>query len=290
MPALTRRAIAACGGALTMALTPARTAVAEDAMRACIDASTQGQTLRQQGHLLAARDRMIRCARDACPSVVRSHCARWLGEIDDRLPSVVVRVQDASGADLVDARVLIDGQAGKLDGRAVPLDPGEHVVAVEHGGARKEERVIVVEGEASRLVMLRLAPSLRASAPEASPAPSLRPFAPEASPAPAPSSRATRVPLGAWILGGVGLAALGAATYFGLAAKAQLDDLDGSCSPNCSDPQTRPGRADALAFDVLLGASGAALGAAVVWALAFPSPVEIQPTAHGGTVSFTLRY
>jgi hypothetical protein len=275
MPALMRRAGLVVGAAVALSFAPARAALAEDAVRVCIDASTQGQTLRQQGHLLGARDRMIECARDACPAVVRSHCARWLGEIENRIPSVVVRAQDASGADLVDARVLIDGHASKLDGRAVPLDPGQHVVAVEHGGTRKEERVILVEGEASRLVMLRFAP----------PPPGMPVEAPLAPPA-----HTGGVPTATWILGGVGLAALGAATYFGLAAKGQLDHLDATCSPNCTDAQTQPGRTDALAFDILLATGGAAIGAAIVWALAFPPSVEIRPTAHGAAASWTLRY
>jgi hypothetical protein len=251
---------------------PAR---ADDTFRACIDASTEGQTLRQQGHLLDARDRMIACARDACPGVVRSHCARWLGELDNRIPSVVVRARNAAGADLLDARISIDGKPGRLDGRAVPLDPGEHVVVAESGGKRKEEHVILVEGEASRLVLLRLGTAGRPGETLASSS---------------SSSRATRVPWGAWVVGGAGLAALGAATYFGVAANAQLHDLDTSCSPHCSDAQTRPGRTDALVFDVLLAGGGAAVGAALVWALAFPSGVEIQPMARGGVASLTLRY
>jgi hypothetical protein len=261
------------GGALAAALVPAPSAAADDdVVRACIDASTRGQTLRQEGHLLGAREQMIQCSRDACPGAVRSHCVRWLGEIDERIPSIIVRAQDAAGADLVGARVLVDGRPGKLDGRAVQLDPGQHVVAVERDGIRKEERVILVEGEASRLVMLRLAEAPRVVVPEAPPA------------------HESRVPLPAWILGGVGVAALGTATYFGFAAKAQLDQLNGGCSPHCSDEQTRTGRADALAFDVLLAAGAAAAGAAIVWAVAFPSSVEIRPTAHGAAASWTLRY
>jgi hypothetical protein len=251
-------------------LASASPARADDTVRACIDASTEGQTLRQQGHLLGARDRMIACARDACPSVVRAHCARWLGEIDNRIPSILVRVQSAAGADLLDARVGIDGKPGKLDGRAVPLDPGEHVIAAESGGVRREEHVILIEGEASRVVMIRLGSAPRAPSP--------------------PPSPTTHVPWGAWVLGVAGLAGLGVATYFGVAASTQLHDLDRTCSPHCSDAQTQPGRTDALVFDVLLGAGGAAVGAALVWALAFPYSVEIQPTARGGVASFTLRY
>ncbi|HEY3816901.1 MAG TPA: hypothetical protein VGL81_07015 [Polyangiaceae bacterium] len=260
---------------VAVALMVAPPAVADDTVRACIDASTAGQTLRQQGHLLGARDRMIACSRDACPGVVRTHCVRWLGEIDNRIPSIVVRAQDGAGNDLVDARLAIDGKAAKLDGRAVSLDPGEHVVAVDSGKLHKEERVILVEGEASRLVMLRVGPAVFGASQEA-----------------ASRVQTTRVPLGAWILGGTGIAALGLATYFGVAANGQLQDLKANCSPNCSELQTRPGRTDALVFDTLLGAGGAALGVALLWALAFPSSttVELQPVSHGGLASFAMRY
>jgi hypothetical protein len=253
----------------------ATAAVADDRVQACIDASTQGQTLRQQGHLLGAREQMITCASDGCPKVVRAHCARWLGELDDRIPSVIVRARDASGDDLVDANVLVDGKPIKIDGRALPLDPGEHLVSIDRGGLHKEERVILIEGEASRLVELRLAP---ASSPN-------RPVD-----LPPPPSSTRRVPTAAWVLGGVGLVALGGATFFGFAAKSQLDDLDSSCAPHCVDSQTQTGRHDALAFDVLLGAGGVAVGAALVWALAFPANVEIEPTPRGALAAWTLRY
>jgi hypothetical protein len=263
----------AAAAAISFSLaTPAR---ADDRVQVCIDASTQGQTLRQQGHLLSARDQMIACANDACPKIVRSHCARWLGELDDRIPSVIVRAQDASGTDLVDAHVLIDGKVVKIDGRAIPLDPGEHVVSLDSGAAHKEEHVILIEGEASRLVEMRLG----------APASATKPVD-----LPPPAATSTRVPTAAWILGGVGLVALGGATYFGFAAKGQLDDLNTSCTPHCVDSQTQTGRHDALAFDVLAGVGGVAIGAALVWALAFPTNVEIEPVSRGALAAWTLRY
>ncbi len=267
--------VVAVAAPLVFPLLLATVARADDTVQACIDASTQGQTLRQQGHLLSARDQMITCASDGCPKVVRSHCARWLGELDDRIPSIIVRAQDATGTDIVDAHVLIDGKAVKVDGRALPLDPGEHVVSLDSDGLHKEERVILIEGEASRLVELRLAPAAPASKPV------------EIAPA---TSASTRVPTAAWILGGVGLVALGGATYFGFAAKGQLDDLNTSCTPHCADSQTQTGRHDALAFDLLVGVGGVAIGAALVWALAFPTNVEIEPVSRGALASWTLRY
>jgi hypothetical protein len=253
-----------------------------DAVRACIAASTDGQGLRQKGQLLAAREQMIACARDACPSIVRSHCARWLGEIDAAIPSIVVRAEDASGRDVLGARLAIDGRPATLDGKPVRLDPGPHVVAVEvQGGSRKEEQVLVVEGEASRRVTIRMP-----DRPAASP-----PLARE------PSVVRRHVPTGAWVLGAAGVVSLGVATYFGIAAGNDLRSLQTTCSPHCSQAATQPGRADAAAFDVLLGVGVAAIVGAVTWAVALPSrettasaEVGVLLLPGGGMAQAGLRF
>src|SRR5258708_17774735 len=82
---------------------------AQDVKHECIAASTEGQTLRKDEKLLEARDQILVCARDVCPGIVKSHCARWLTEIEEQIPSIVVRAQNAAGADLTDARLTIDG-------------------------------------------------------------------------------------------------------------------------------------------------------------------------------------
>lgn len=252
---------------------------AEDAVRACIAASTDAQTLRGQGKLLAAREQVVACARDGCPPIVRSHCARWLAEIEAQIPSVVVRAENADGTDAVDARVTIDGRAGKLDGQPVRLDPGPHTIVVENDrGARKEQPVLLVAGEAARKIALRF-PVEKGAGPE--------------------TAAQHRIPTGAWILGGVGVAALAGAAYFGITAKSELDSLNGRCSPHCTDAQTRPGRTDALVFDVLLGAGAVAVSGALLWMLAFPTSTpeaataprfELRPVAGGAVTSLTLRY
>ena len=107
------------------------------------------------------------------------------------------------------------------------------------------------------------------------------------------------MPTGAWVLGGVGVALLGGATYFAVAASGDLDALKSSCSPRCTDAQTQPGRTDALFFDVFLGAGAAAVAGAVLWGLAFPSHanvrtgaprLEVQPVAGGAFTSIRISY
>jgi hypothetical protein len=271
---------------LSTLLLLAPSAQAQDTVHACIDASTKGQTLRKSGKLLDARQQMIACARDACPAIVRTHCAGWLGEVEALIPTVVVRAQDATGSDLIDARVAIDGKHGKLDGQPVPLDPGEHEISVQTAdGATLDTKVLLVAGEKSRLVTLRL------------PA---RPAAVTAAPTAAVAGPSTHhVPVGAWFLGGAGVVSLGVGTAFVLAASNQLSMLRSTCSPNCSSAQTQPGRTDSLLGDILLGAGAAGLGAAIVWALAFPSSsseaagaaqLQLSPLLGGAMTSVTVRY
>jgi hypothetical protein len=273
-----------------------------DDVRACIAASTDAQTQRQQGRLLAARDRAIACARDVCPAVVRSQCARWVTELAGRIPAIVVRVQDADGADvLTNVRLSIDGAPARLDGRPVELDPGEHAVeAVTDAGARVARKVLLAESEGPRPLVLRLPPAQDERRERPSPATAAAAGSTPGAEPPGPTVSRAHVPLGAWIAGGIGLAALGGATYFGFAAKGQLDTLDSTCSPHCTGAQTQPGRNDALAFDVLLGAGAAVVGTAIVWALFFPSSsgppaaLDVRPALRwgggGATASYTLRY
>lgn len=278
-------------------------AKAEDTVHVCIAASTDGQTLRKEGKLLAARDQMIACARDACPAIVRSSCAKWLSEVEAAIPSVVVRAADATGADLLAARLTIDGHPEKLDGHPVRLDPGEHTLTIEAdagtrgGGGRKTERILLVEGEASRVVTIRLPPLATPT----------KPTTEDGTGPPDRTSEAVaprgprRVPLGAWVMGGVGVVALGAATYFGFAANGELNTLKATCSPHCADSRTWQGRTDALAFDVLLGAGAALVAGALVWGIAFPAHplprgaashprLEVGPIAGGAFGSLSFSY
>ncbi len=276
----------------------APSARAEDTVRSCIASSTEGQTLRNGGKLLAARAAMLSCARDVCPAVVRSHCARWLAEIEATLPSIVVRAQAPGGEDSLTARVAIDGRPAKLDGRPVQLDPGEHVVTMDApGSARVEERVLVVAGETARLITLRSPP------PGASPPPpsGARPVVDASPPAPREAPAARSVPTGAWVLGGVGVAALAGSGVFALLANHDLSNLDATCSPHCSASQTSAGRTSATLTYVLLGTGAVAVSGAVVWAIAFPSRaawpavgvvphLTLRPVAGGAVTSFGLTF
>ena len=143
--------------AIALLLVPA-IAHADDTSRlqsdvtACVAASDEGQKLRDEGHLRAARAKLATCAAEECPSPVRGDCLRWLDDVDKRTPSIVIAAT-ASGKDATDVRVSIDGAVvvSKLDGNAILLDPGEHKFRYEHAGDPPQDETIVLrEGEKDR--------------------------------------------------------------------------------------------------------------------------------------------
>jgi hypothetical protein len=116
----------------------------------CIAADTDGQALRLTGNLLRARKRLAVCAAASCPSVVREDCAQRIAEIEAAQPSVVFAATNGHGRPLVAVRVTVDGTqiADHLDGRALPVDPGEHLFVFEAlGRVPAQMRLTLKEGE-----------------------------------------------------------------------------------------------------------------------------------------------
>src|SRR5208282_2084663 len=110
----------------------AKTALAE-APRVCIDAVERGQSLRDKVKLTQAKAAFLACASSACPEIIQRDCAQWLAELETRIPTVIVTASDPAGRDVVFARLLVDGVpfADRLDGIAVPMDPGIHTFRLE---------------------------------------------------------------------------------------------------------------------------------------------------------------
>ncbi len=291
--------------ALTLSL--ASSAHADDAKRACVAASTDGQTFRQEDKLIEAREKFHVCANDPCPEVVKSRCTHWLSEIEAQIPSAIIRVTDVAGADVLDADVTIDGHPSKL-GRPEALDPGEHVVVVTRGGQTKDQKFLLVDGERARVLDVKLpkpAPPAGVPAPPPSGAP--------ASPSPPADAddedHGGTVPAGAWVVGGLGLVGLGAAAYFYVQATNDFNGLQApnSCAPRCTDAQTEPLRTHVLIADISLGVGIAAVAGATIWAIvavvnggksAAPKAavldhvkgLDVHPVAGGAVSTFGLQF
>jgi hypothetical protein len=147
----------ALGFLLVLTSTPSRA----DDKEACIAASEGADRLDDAGKLIELRERLAFCGRDVCPTVVRQECVRRLEALEKRIPTIIVRATDDHGADIVDARVLVDDKvvAEQIDGKPIKLDPGPHVVHVRPAnGGSKVQKVVAAEGDHLRAVTLSFAP------------------------------------------------------------------------------------------------------------------------------------
>jgi hypothetical protein len=169
-----------------------------------------------------------------------------LGALEARVPRVTLIVAPELPAG---ARLMVDGAAAPIPakGAALPLDPGEHTIALEAPGrAAERSTVTLAEGDRKEI-------SLRAGAPLA-PATS--------SSAPPPPLKAASSPrrTGGFIAGVVGLAGLAAFTVTG----GLLLERDGRIRQACPNKLCSPeGRALIQGNPPLMIANAATLGIGV---------------------------
>jgi hypothetical protein len=234
--------------ACALATLPSRPARA-DQVDACIATAEEAQRLRQSVKLIRSREKLVACSQAACPTVVRSDCSRWLAEVDELVPSLVLRAVDSAGADLTDVVVTVDGQviAERLDGSEIHVDPGQHVFRLTRAGAPPiEQNVLIREGEQHRTLSV-VCPGPVSVPPQEGGAVGAEPKRADVDlqpPMGAPSP--SRVPL-AWpisAIGAGGLAFAGASYLWisGLNARAALVSGCGvtrSCSPSDVDSARR---------------------------------------------------
>jgi hypothetical protein len=155
-----RRAATLLGAALALLPPSARAAdaPADDAEDECHGAQTAGTFWRDEGRLVRAKNSFYLCSRSACPAT-KEACKTALEDVEDRLPSVVLRATDVDGKDAIETNVKIDLwlEVRGLDGHAEQLDPGTHTFWFEGPrGATAQETVRLKAGEKNRLVLVVL--------------------------------------------------------------------------------------------------------------------------------------
>ncbi len=226
----------------------------------CIESHATAQELRDRREFVAARTELVLCAAKSCPKAVREDCSRMLAALDSRLPTVVFYVRTGQGDDLSEARVSVDGDLvqSRLDGSAVPINPGPRLVTFELAdGTRVEKRVVVREGERLRSVGIDLEKQVKDEPSsdrdvDAEPGPGVGPY----------------------LLAGVGVAGVASFTLFALQARSKEQDL-AACSPSCG-PERRGDydemRRNYLIGDVSLGIGVVALVGATYWFLSYQRP------------------
>src|SRR5579862_1699423 len=70
-----------------------------DPKEQCRKDYSDAQELRKDGKLAAARDKALACSTGACADWEKADCTNWIADIDKAMPTVVLVVQDASGAE-----------------------------------------------------------------------------------------------------------------------------------------------------------------------------------------------
>ena len=230
-------------------------ALARADAKQCVLHNNDGAQLRDDRHLLAARDAYRACiAERECPAMVRSECDAALADIKAALPTLLVAVIDGEGHDLPNAALQVDGHPVVIDGSDLEVDPGAHELVATSGTLSSHLRVMVIESELSRRVELVL------KAPEPPPLPV---------PPPAPELRA-RSYWPVYTLGGVAAVAAASWGYFGLSGRASMDRLD-DCKPYCARGDVESVRNKYYAADISLGVSIVALVGAGYFLLAPPA-------------------
>lgn len=219
---------------------------AEDIKAKCIQANTDAQSLRREGKLSAAREQLRMCSESKCPSLVSADCVKRLDELENAQPTVLFDVVDASGHEVNEVTVTVDGHKllDRLGGSAVAVDLGEHTVTFSaEGRPAVTQRLTFREGEKARHVRVTLGDvpgSAAAVAPAAAPA-SQEPAASEA-PAGEPSPAAAESDSGrtqrtvGYIVGGVGLAGLAAGGVFGFLTISAKNRQTDNCSSQTQCP------------------------------------------------------
>jgi len=274
---------AALGAGIALCATRATSAPkANQPSAACSAAFAQAREQEQQNHLSAARDTALSCSKAACGEQMALQCRTTFQRLENEAPSVIPLAVDDKGAPLVDVEVRVDGEAftQRLDGRGLPVDPGLHEFAFQAPGrAPYSEKLVILQGQRNRAISV----TLRTSTPSAAAASaSLVAVAPpladvhsadrgEATGSPegqAPAtSAATLAQTGpatsVWpfVIGGVGVASLGASLVFVTWGQHDNDLLD-QCAPNCSGESVDHVKSLYLAADISLGVGVAALGVA----------------------------
>lgn len=233
--------------------------------KACVDAFDRGQKARSARALRQAQSDLIVCAQESCPAVLREDCAGELAAVKSAIPTVVLAAEDGQGHALTEVTVSIGGEtlARSLDGRAVAVDPGTYdLVFARPGGPPIVVRETFREGEKLRLVRV----GFPSSAPSTPPSP--RPDRPT----PEPTRRTAvgwAVPIGISV---VGLGALGVALGERIAFDREVDDLRGSCAPDCTSGQRDDLSSTLVRSNVALGVGvGALVAATVAWFALGPS-------------------
>jgi hypothetical protein len=230
--------------------------------KACFAAADDGQKLRDENKLTAAREKFITCASKSCPGAVAKECSQWLQDAERDMPSVTFRARDERGKEILDVRIFIDDQpvAESIDARALPVDPGEHRLKFSRSdGKSVEDKFVLRPAEKNRLIELSFE-----GPKQAEPTTPKDGAAPAITTPPEEPTRGFQIPILGWVGAGVAVVGVGMMAYFAINANDDEDRLRSTCAPNCPESERDSVDSKVLLANVGMGVAVVGVGVAVV--------------------------
>lgn len=198
--------------------------------------------------------------------------------------------------------------SAELSGTPTPVDPGEVLIEASAPGRVSFSSKVPVAAKARVVVNV---PAL-AQSPEAAPVaappatateapavetpPASTPPAPQAALPSATTTRAEHASPVPWIVGGVGVLALGVGSYFGLKAISNANDAKDICPKGlCNEQQGQTAAEDARSaakisnVSFVIGTAAVAAGAVLYFTLPTKQQVGLHPMIDPSTVGLALR-
>jgi hypothetical protein len=151
--------VGALGVALVLSAKPGASAEPNKAkIKACGITFRTAVQLEQSGHLRQAKDTLLACMKATCGGV-KLRCTALFSQLESDTPSVVPLVVDEGGDPRTDVQVTMDNEllTSRLDGRALPVDPGLHEFSFSaDGSVLASQKVMIVQGQRNRPINVAL--------------------------------------------------------------------------------------------------------------------------------------
>jgi hypothetical protein len=235
-----------------------------DARAQCFEAHTAVQELRRDGKLLEAREKVSACSASECPGAIINDCVDFMTELDKTTPSMVFEVKlDGQSAD--DAQVYVDDVLVQDLVSGYQVNPGRYTIRVVLAPFEPMIRTVTLPaGQRMRLVSFEFQSASKASAPTSR---ALEPVVEVSRP----------TPVAVYPLLGLGVAGLASFGVMSTLGNNEQDELEDTCSPNCTDDELSKMKTMYLIGDISAGVGAAALLTAGIVYLARPTTQETIP-------------
>ncbi|MFO0740415.1 MAG: hypothetical protein U0270_31250 [Labilithrix sp.] len=135
---------------ITSVLAPTAALAAGPSKEQCISANEDGAVLKKRGRFMAAQKSLAACSAESCPQMIRDDCTKGIQDLEKAIPTIRFQAMEGT-TEIFDVRVLMDNEplVEKLEGgKAIPVDPGEHLFSIfAKGHPTQTRKVVLKEGE-----------------------------------------------------------------------------------------------------------------------------------------------